>query len=268
MDYKDIIFQKDGGIATITLNRPSTLNALTWPLLREMQDAIDKVAVDEEVRVLIITGAGRAFCAGDDLKDKGTHVSIMDGRVDSFQEQKRVLESLRNLRKPVIAAINGNAHGAGSDIMLACDIRIASSEAKLGDLRTRRAIPIATGSTYLLPALVGLSKAIELLFTGKMIDAAEAERIGLVNQTVPVEEFEAEVLKLARTLAEGPTKIIGMAKVEIYRGLNMTLGQAIDDELAEMGPAPERRAYSHQIEDNKEGTTSFIEKRPPRFTGR
>ncbi|MEE8399979.1 MAG: enoyl-CoA hydratase-related protein [Desulfobacterales bacterium] len=268
MAYEDIIFTKEDGVATITLNRPKTLNALTWPLLIEMQDAIDKVAVDDEVRVLVITGAGRAFCAGDNLKDKGTHVSVMDGREDSFQEQKRVLESLRNLRKPVIAAVNGNSHGAGSDIMLACDMRIASSEAKLGDLRTRRGIPIATGSTHLLPALVGLSNAIDLLFTGKMIDAAEAERIGLVNQTVPAEAFEAEVKKLARTLAEGPTKIIGMAKVEIYRELYMTLGQAIDDELAEMGPAPERNAYRNMIEDNREGTTSFIEKRAPKFTGK
>jgi len=251
MAYEHIIFTKEEGIATITLNRPEALNALTWPLLIEMQDAIDKVAVDDEVRVLVITGAGRAFCAGDDLKDKGTHVSVMDGRVDSFQEQKRVLESLRNLRKPVIAAVNGNSHGAGSDIMLACDMRIASSEAKLGDLRTRRAIPIATGATYLLPALVGISKAIELLFTGKMIDAAEAETIGLVNQTVPAEEFEAEVKKLARTLAEGPTKIIGMAKVAIYRELYMNLGRAIDDELAEMGPAPERNAYRNVTAQRK-----------------
>ena len=268
MAYEDIIFTKEEGIATITLNRPKALNALTWPLLIEMQDAIDRVAEDDEVRVLVITGAGRAFCAGDDLKDKGTHVSVMDGREDSFQEQKRVLESLRNLRKPVIAAVNGNAHGAGSDIMLACDMRIASSEAKLGDLRTRRAIPIATGATYLLPALVGIANAIELLFTGKMIDAAEAERIGLVNKTVPVEEFDAEVKKLARTLAEGPTKIIGMAKVEVYRELYMTLGEAIDHALSEMGPPPERMAYRDMIADNREGTASFMEKRDPKFTGR
>jgi len=267
MAYKDILFTKEEGIATITLNRPKTLNALTWPLLIEMQDAIDKVAVDDEVRVLVITGAGRAFCAGDDLKDKGTHVSIMDGREDSFQEQKRVLESLRNLRKPVIAAVNGNSHGAGSDIMLACDMRIASSDAKLGDLRTRRGIPIATGSTYLLPQLVGLAKAIELLFTGKMIDAAEAERIGLVNQTVPAEAFEAEVKKLAQTLAKGPTKIIGMAKDQIYRQLYETMSKAIDDCLAEHGPAPERRAF-RVIEDYQEGLASFLEKRDPTFTGK
>lgn len=268
MDYKEIIYKQEDGIATITLNRTHALNSLTWPLLDEMQDAIDKLAVDDEVRVLVITGAGRAFCAGDDLKDKGTHVSTKRGRTDSFQEQRDVFLSLRNLRKPVIAAVNGNAHGAGSDLMLSCDIRIASDAAKMGDLRTKRAICIATGATYLLPALVGLKNAIELIFTGKMIDAWEAEKIGLVNKTVPVAQFEEEVKALARQMADGPTKIIGMAKMEIYRQVNMSLAQAIDDDLAEMGPAPERIAYRSQIEDNLEGLKSFLEKRDPKYTGK
>lgn len=177
------------------------------------------------------------------------------------------MTGIRNLRKPVIAAVNGNAHGAGSDIMLSCDFRIASEDAKLGDLRSSRALLIGTGTTNLLPALVGLAKAIELIFTGEMIDAKEAERIGLVNKTVPADRFKAEVMELANKFAEGPTRVIGIAKAEIYRGLNMDLVQAMENERAEMG-TPLDGADWLSWQDTREGIKSFIEKRTPKFIGK
>ena len=259
MDYETIIFEQEGHVATITLNRPKVLNAVTYEMTQEVIDAISRVAGDDEVRAVVITGAGRGFCAGDDLRDLG--IPPGTSPIEGFRQgQGMMIKTIRNLRKPVIAAVNGNAHGTGSDIMLACDFRIASEDAKLGDLRTRNAIVIFTGATYLLPKVVGLAKAIELLFTGDMIDAKEAERIGLVNKTVPVDRFKAEVMELANKLAQGPTKLIGAAKEQIYRELSMDLAQALEDELMVM----DMRA----TEDGLEGRKAFQEKRPPRYTGK
>lgn len=263
MKYESILYEKEGGVATITLNRPRSLNALTYPMCIEIMHAIDEVAWDDEVRVLVITGAGRGFCSGDNLKGMD-----IPPRVSASITQQTVMLNIRKLRKPVIAAVNGNAHGAGADIMMSCDFRIASDKAILGDIRTARALLIGTGTTYLLPALVGLSKAIELIFTGDLIDAWEAERIGLVNKTVPVAEFKAEVLALATKLAQGPTTAIGIAKAQIYRELNMTLAQAMEDELTEFGTPWYGQSLWTQIKDAEEGFKSFREKRPPRFTGK
>lgn len=264
MSYEYIIYEKEGAVATITMNRPKVLNAVTFPLSDEMVDAIEEVAWDEEVRALVITGAGRGFCSGDDLIDME-----IPPRIGASMAGQNIVMSIRGLRKPVIAAVNGNAHGTGADIMLACDFRIASEEAVLGDLRSSRGILIGTGTTYLLPQLVGLAKAIELIFTGDKIDAWEAERIGLVNKTVPADRFREEVMALASKLAKGPTKVIGVAKAEIYRQLNMDLGQALQDELNEMGtPWYGEGLWAQQIEDFQEGINSFIENRKPKFTGK
>jgi len=258
MNYETIILEKKDYIATITLNRPQVLNAVTYKMVEEVLDAIGEVVKDDEVRALVITGAGRAFCAGDDMRGMGTPPggSFIEG---TRRMQHMMIKAIRNLRKPVIAAVNGNAHGCGSDLMLTCDFRIASEDAQFGDLRTGRAITIADGATYLLPKLVGLAKAIELLFTGDMIDAKEAERIRLVNKTVPVDRFKAEVMELANKLAQGPTKVIGIAKAEIYREMNMDLASALEDELIEL---------STPTEDGQEGRKSFLEKRPPKYTGK
>ncbi len=263
MKYKNIIYKKEGNVATITLNRPKSLNALTYPMCIEIMHAIDEVAWDDEVRVLVITGAGRGFCSGDNLKGMD-----IPPRVSASITQQTVMLNIRKLRKPVIAAVNGNAHGAGADIMMSCDFRIASDKAILGDIRSSRALLIGTGTTHLLPALVGLAKAIELIFTGDLIDAWEAERIGLVNKTVPVAEFKTEVLALATKLAQGPTKVMGIAKAQIYRELNMTLAQAMEDELTEFGTPWYGESLWTAIEDAAEGFKSFREKRPPKFTGK
>lgn len=264
MTYKYIIYEKEGAVATITMNRPKALNAITFPLSYEILHAIEEVKWDDDVRALVITGAGRGFCSGDDLHDME-----VPPRVGASMAGQDIVKNIRDLRKPVIAAVNGNAHGTGSDIMIACDFRIASEEAILGDIRMSRGIFIGTGATYMLPKLVGLAKAIELIFTGDTIGAREAERIGLVNKTVPVDTFKAEVMALANKLARGPTKSIGAAKAEIYRQLNMDLAQAMQDELNEMGtPWYGEGLWASQVEDFQEGIKSFTEKRKPTFTGK
>lgn len=258
MGYENIILEREGSIAVITLNRPEVLNALNFKMVEELHDAIMKVAGDD-TRAVVITGSGRAFCSGDDLRGMGPPPgdgSLPDGL---RQGQHKVIKAIRSLRKPVIAAVNGFAHGAGSDLALACDFRIASEAARLGDIRTGRAITIGTGGTYLLPQVVGLAKAIELLFTGDTFDAKEAERIGLVNKVVAADKFKAEVMELANRLAQGPTKAIGIVKAEIYKELGMDLDSALENELVEL---------ETPIEDRQEGEKAFFEKRPPKYTGK
>ena len=276
MPYEHITFEQEAGVATITLNRPKVLNALNAQMVGEILDALDDVSVDDAIRALVITGAGRGFCAGDDLRDSGIRsdkiqastsaendpniVSYMMGETYRYKWHM-MYKTIRNLPKPVIAAINGNAHGAGSDLMLSCDLRIASEDAVLGDIRTANGIMIGTGACYLMPRAVGLTKAIELLFTGKLIDAHEAERIGLVNKTVPVDRFKEEVAELANSLAQGPTKIIGRVKEQIYRQAGMDFAGALEDGLHDA------RDLENRTNDGMEGVLAFQEKRPPKYTG-
>ena len=282
MDYENIIFDLEGSVATITLNQPRILNAMNEAMIDVILDALEQASMDDSIRALVITGAGRGFCSGDNVKEPITHKEIRAKGPDSgngsssppfdspanlgdvFRYKTHLmLKAIRNLRKPVIAAVNGNAHGVGSDLALACDFRVASEDAILGDLRTSAARPIATGACYFIPRLVGLAKAVELLFTGKLIDATEAERIGLVNKTVPVEKFKEEVAALANELAQGPTKIIGRVKEQIYRQVEMDLSGALEDGWRET-----RDILEHKTADGTEGSLAFLEKRPPKYTGK
>lgn len=258
MEYENIILEREGNIAIITMNRPNVLNALNHKMIQELLDALAKLGTDDKIRAVVITGSGRAFCSGDDLKEMGPAPGSGSRSEGIRQGQQKLIKAIRGLRKPVIAAVNGFAHGAGSDLALACDFRIASEEARLGDIRTSRALTIGTGATYLMPQIVGLAKAIELLLTGDTIDAKEAERIGLVNKAVPAGQFRATVMEMASKLASGPTKIIGIAKAEIYRELHMDLASALEDELIEVWTP---------TQDGEEGSRSFLEKRTPRYTG-
>jgi 2-(1,2-epoxy-1,2-dihydrophenyl)acetyl-CoA isomerase len=280
MQYEHIIFEQEGGVATITLNRPRILNALNAQMVGEILDALDDVSVDDAIRALVITGAGRGFCSGDDLRDSGIRSDKISDKIEESTADESdpnmvaymagetyrykwhmMLKTIRSLPKPVIAAVNGNAHGAGSDLMLTCDFRIASEDAVLGDIRTANGVMIGTGACHLMPKLVGLTKAIELLFTGKLIDAHEAERIGLVNKTVPVDRFKEEVAELANSLAQGPTKIIGKVKEQIYRQAGMDFPAALEDGLLDA------KDWENRTNDGKEGVLAFQEKRPPKYTG-
>ncbi len=261
MKYEQILFEREGAVGITTLNRPEKLNAFTWKMIQEILDVLDKVEKDAGIRVLVITGAGRAFSSGDDIGgvfNKGAPWENARRRPPPIMGlQLNLITALRQLRKPVIAMINGITHGRGSDVALACDFRIASEEARLGDIRMQKAINPSTGGTFLMPQLIGLAKALELLLTGDTLEAREAERIGLVNRTVPAAELRSAVMELANRLAAGPTKAIGIAKAQIYGELGMTTEEAV---------AHWASTYQ-EVEDVEEGIKAFFEKRSPKYKG-
>lgn len=262
MNYENIIYEKEGNVGIIILNRPEKLNAFTIKMFQEVSHAIGEVAADDDIRALVITGAGRGFSAGDDLRDMDFPTDIP--YQDVIRQMYNVMYAgIRNLRKPVIAAVNGNAHGVGLSVALICDFRIASEDVKFADLRIQgRADGCWGGNPGAVARLVGLGKVLEFLLIDETIDGREAERIGLINKTVPADRFKDEVMKFANRLAQGPTKVIGMVKARIYRELDMDLATALEDELTN-SLRPDGK-----IEDREEGMRSFLEKRPPRFTGR
>ncbi|MHC1585467.1 MAG: enoyl-CoA hydratase/isomerase family protein [Candidatus Syntropharchaeia archaeon] len=259
---KNIILEKKDGFAKITLNRPETLNALDLKTFEELREAIEEIRKDEEVRAVLITGSGRAFCSGVDLTfiDEVTKLTPKEFR-EKLRELQNVFNSLEELEKPVIAAINGFALGGGCDLALACDIRIAAKDARIGEQYVKVGLIPDLGGTQRLPRIVGVGKAKELIFTGKMIDAEEAEKIGLVNEVVPPDELESHAEELAKTLAKGPSIAIGLAKIAINKGLGTDLRSGLEYEVY-------GQSICLQTEDQKEGVSAFLEKREPVFKGK
>lgn len=270
MSYQDLILKKEEGVATLILNRPEKLNALRlWGACEELNQAFQEVSQDSGVRVLVLTGAGRAFSAGGDIQEfmkfwermeKGEiELSEVIEIVRSFD---RMILNLRNLEKPTIASVNGVAVGGGAALAIACDIVLASTEARFGWVFPRIGLSGAdVGSTYLLPRLVGLHRAFELLYTGNIIDAQEAERIGIVNKVVSPESLEAETKELARRLAQGPPLALVMTKLAVNKGLVADFASHMDFEASV-------QTICIQTEDHKEGIRAFAEKREPRFKGK
>jgi 2-(1,2-epoxy-1,2-dihydrophenyl)acetyl-CoA isomerase len=261
MDYETLVLTKENGVATIILNRPEVLNALNAKLSKELELAIEEVRKDNAARVLVITGRGRAFCAGGDMKDLPLSPGDVVTTTAALEQLHRVLLSMRRLEKPVIASVNGVAVGGGFDLALMCDIRIASENAKFGEAYVRVGGFPDSGGTYLLPHLIGTAKACELLFTGDMIDAREAERIGLVNKVVPADKLDSVTKELAARLAKGPPIAIGMMKTAIYRSFTQDIESALRYVAYMTG-------LCLQTEDAKEGIAAFAEKRPPIFRGK
>ncbi|MFC1864280.1 enoyl-CoA hydratase/isomerase family protein [Chloroflexota bacterium] len=255
MEYQTIMLEKKNNIATITLNRPDRLNALTNQMADELSDAFTSADRDDETRVVIITGAGRAFCSGADLKEQG------GGRRQVYRRLADRLFAAVNIEKPVIASINGVAVGGGCTITLSCDIRIASEDAKFQLPFTRLGICTELGSTYLLPRLLGMGKACELLLTSKMIDAKEAKEIGLVNQVVMASELVKTTYEMASSIAKLPPLAVQMNK----RGLRQAMNTDLPSQLRYEALAT---AYLSDTEDSKEAIKAFLEKREPIFTGR
>ncbi len=267
MTYNSVILERKDGIATLTLNRPQSLNALTTEMGRELREAIVEVGSDLESRVLVMTGAGRAFCAGEDVKERPGDSPQVRARQTPLMKLAggpaglmQYASSLRGMLKPTIAAVNGPAVGQGLSIALGCDIRIASEDARFGAVWTRRGIPPESAGAYLLTRLVGSAKACELIFTGKIFGAREAKEMGLVNEVVPAEQLMAAANDMARSIADGPPIAIGISKMMIYQALETSL--EVHGRLEFFG-----QDYSFKTEDREEGIKSFLEKRPARFKG-
>jgi 2-(1,2-epoxy-1,2-dihydrophenyl)acetyl-CoA isomerase len=261
MGYQNINFQVEHGIATIELNRPRAMNSMNFEMVEEMLQAIDECAENENVRVVVVTGNGKVFSAGDDIK-------ILDlvGEKSEEEISEAILQNaypmfikkIMSLPKPVIACVNGLCYGAGTDLALACDYVIASEEATFGHLYINLGL---IGNTYLLPRNVGLKKALELIWTGRVFDGKEAYQMGLINAVVPAESLQEKTYKIAGKLAKGPTVAYGMAKKAMYESLNTDL----DDGLKLMASA---QASLFKTKDHKEGVKAFLEKRKPEFTGK
>jgi len=251
------------GIATLVMNRPDRLNALNNELASALNDALGRIAEDDSVRVVVITGAGRAFCAGGDLAaiGKGRAAREMQSLEPLLRAGMESVLRMRTIRQPVIAAVNGAAAGAGMNIALAADIRIAAEEASFGQNFSKVGLFPDFGGTYFLPQLVGPAKAAELFYTGDMIDAKAALSLGIVNHVVPGAQFEAAVQSLAQKIALGPSLAIQAVKKTILAAEKNKLSEALEHEVQE-----QIRCY--HSEDCSEGIRAFFEKRPPKFQGK
>jgi enoyl-CoA hydratase/carnithine racemase len=255
------LYEQRDGIATITLNRPERLNAITFDVYHELTDFFAKLRDQEDVHVIVITGAGRAFCSGGDVRDI---IGALQGRdAEGLLEFTRLtcdlIRNMRALPKPIIASLNGTTAGAGACIALASDIRIAAEEAKIAFVFVKVGLAgTDMGATYLLPRVVGLAKATELLMTGDFVEANEAERIGLYNRVVPRSQLETATREFAEKLAGGPHFGIAKTKEMLNRELHMSFESALEAEAV-------AQALCMQTPDFKEAHAAFIEKRPAKF---
>jgi enoyl-CoA hydratase len=260
MEFKFIIYEKSEGVATITLNRPEALNAFSKEVIEEVLQAVEDVKKDENVRVVVLTGAGeKAFSAGADIKAmKG--MNALKARELSLMGEKLCV-AFENLEKPVIAAINGYALGGGLEVAMACDLRIASENARMGQTEINIGLIPGWGGTQRLTRLVGVGKAKELVYTGKMIDAKTAEQLGIVNMVVPADKFRETVRQFALELASKAPVALKVAKALINKGSEISLDAAL---------ALEREGFGvvASTEDLQEGVSAFAEKRKPTFKGK
>jgi 2-(1,2-epoxy-1,2-dihydrophenyl)acetyl-CoA isomerase len=246
-------------IATITLDRAEALNALTVPLKTELLAAFRTVARDRGVRAVVLTGAGRAFCAGQDLKERlAPDASPL--AVEVRERFNPIIAAMRGLDQPIVGAINGVAAGAGASLAFACDIRIAAENASFVLAFGRIGLVPDSGATWLLPRLVGPAKAAELALLGESLSAADAERFGLVARVVPPDALAAEARAVAARLAGLAPVALALTKRALERTWSVTLDEALEDEAY-------RQGLAGATADHAEGLTAFLEKRPPRFSG-
>jgi enoyl-CoA hydratase/carnithine racemase len=260
---KSFRYGLEGGVATLTFTRPDRLNSLTFEVYAEMRDVLARLDREDEVRSVVITGEGRAFCSGGDVESiiGELFARDMQGLLSFTRMTGALIANIRKLRRPVIAAVNGVAVGAGAVIAAACDFRIASSAAKIGFIFPRVGLCGADmGSAYLLPRLIGLARASELLFTGDIVEADEAHRIGLFNKVVPPDQCLPEAQALARRLANGPAFAHSMTKQMLEAEHAMSIEEAIEAEA-------QAQAICMQHPDFRTAYDAWAKKQPIRFAG-
>jgi enoyl-CoA hydratase len=260
MEFKNIIYEKSEGIATITLNRPEALNAFSKDVVEEIMHALEDVKSDENVRVVVLTGSGeKAFSAGADIKAM-VGMTPLKARELSLMGERLCL-ALENLEKPVIAALNGYALGGGLEVAMSCDLRVATENARMGQTEINIGLIPGWGGTQRLTRLIGRTKAKELVFTGRMIDAKTAEQLGIVNMVIPPDKFKETVRQFALELASKAPVAVRVAKALINKGADIGLDSAL---------ALEREGFGvvASTEDLKEGVSAFTEKRKPVFKGK
>jgi enoyl-CoA hydratase len=257
MTFETVIVEKDGAIAVVTLNRPQSLNALSYALVKDLSLAMQELDEDNDVRVIIVTGGEKVFAAGADIKEMAER-GPFDERI---QERLAYRDKINRIRKPVIAAVSGFALGGGCELAMSCDIIIASETARFGQPEVNLGIIPGSGGTQRLAHVLGKHRAMELVLTGDMITAAEAQRFGLVNRVYPVELFLEEAKNLARKIAAKPVLAVRAAKEAVLKSANTALDEGLEFE---------RKAFYllFASEDKSEGMKAFLEKRKAEFKGR
>ena len=264
MGFTDIVFEKKDGVAIVTFTREEARNAIRYQTWLDIQSAVKKCAKEDDVRAVIITGKGKAFSAGEDLADMA---KFLDEKPDFFMlrqflmEIQEITSSMMKMKKPIIAALNGYVVGAGAEIAIASDIRIASEKATFEFAEVKVGLFETNGVTYLLPRLIGLRRAMELMLTGRRIDAYEAKEIGLVSFVVKPEELLEEAMKLADTMAQNAPVSMANVKNCLYRSGEISLTDALTYETEAM-------MACSMTDDAKEGPMAFFEKRKPNFKGK
>lgn len=259
MELENVLVEKRGRVGIIIVNRPDKLNALNSATRRDILTALDKLEANEDVRVVVITGAGeKAFIAGADINEFAGKTAVQQRGV---MKGRRAFDAVEDFTKPVIAMINGFCLGGGCELALACDIRIASTKAKLGQPEIKLGIIPGGGGTQRLTRLIGEGKAMELILTGDFISAEEALRLGLVNQVYEPEELEAKTMEMANRIAELSPVALAMAKASVKNAARMNLREGLDSEV-------DLFAICFSSEDKEEGVNAFLEKRKPEFKGK
>lgn len=261
-DFEAITYALENQVAWITLNRPDARNAVNDAMREELLAVLTDARTNLDVRAVVLTGAGKGFCTGADLSRRGSGPSGPGAAREMLRTRsQRLIRAVWELEKPVVAAVNGVAAGLGAHLAFAADLVIAAAEAKFIEIFVRRGIAIDAAGAYLLPRLIGIARAKELVFFGDDLPAADAQRLGLVNKVVPGEQLLAAAREWAERLASGPTYALGMSKRLLNRSLDVDMETALDDEAM-------AQSLVTQSEDTKEGMLAFMEKRPPKFSGR
>lgn len=255
-----VLTEKREKVWVIRFNMPESMNPLVKDLRIALKKALNEFRLDAGARVAVLTGSGKAFCAGGSLKEFSDGMNAAEA-YDFMHDVNEIIQLITGIDKPIIACVNGVAIGAGFNVALACDVIIASEKAMFAQAFSKVGLLVDMGGTYFLPRIVGIHKAKELLYTGKMLTAEEAMNLGVVNRVVQHEELEAHAMDFAVQIAEGPARSLAMAKTIMLKSMELSLGDVLEFEAM-------AQTLCMQFDDHKEGVRAFFEKRPPLFTGK